>query len=282
MKNTNEKQFNFENIEQAFQVLGAAQAMPFDQIKKEYRNLAQVFHPDKYEAGSSRQEWAKEKLIHINNAYELLKDFYAEHPDGVIPAGWKEAQNNNAGQKQTQDGSAASVDPDEAVDWQDWQGSTFADDMTLEEWEKRQQLRQEQFKTERNQNVKASFIRYSKVAAVLFVVMLWTGRVTSHDLEKTSIETNWSALKDRQAYDRDHGGMNIDGTAWSDWELEKRFVDQDTQLIAESDKHSELTQLTGWCTVLFTLAVLVFVCLGVPGRLVEIINSRKKGGDKNA
>ena len=125
------KTLDFEEIAQAYQVFGLAPGDPFDDIKREYRNLALVFHPDKYEAGSTRQAWAQDKLIQINNAYDLLKEFYAKYPDGIKPNGW----NTNGSGKATSEKTENDANEEDTVDWRDWQDGGSTDDFSLEEWE---------------------------------------------------------------------------------------------------------------------------------------------------
>lgn len=269
------KTMNFEEVAQAFQILGLASGAPFAEVKKEYRNLAQVFHPDKYEAGSTRQQWAQDKLIQINNAYELLKDFYASHPDGVIP----ETESTTTGSANQAREAASDVESDDPVDWRDWeQGSGHSDDMTLAEWEERQIKRQAKLKKQHERDTKSKLILYAKIALVLFVFMLWTGRITSQELQNASARNNWDALKEKQAYELDRGGSNIDGTEWNTWELERRFMDERANLIAQNEARSERTQLTGWCTFIFSLSVIGFIVWGFRSRLLALLSLKKKGG----
>lgn len=48
------------------------------QLEQAYRDLVQVWHPDKYLYNPRLQRKAEEKLKEINNAYELLKDLLAK------------------------------------------------------------------------------------------------------------------------------------------------------------------------------------------------------------
>jgi hypothetical protein len=60
-------------LDRHYQVLeieaGASQA----DIKQAYRNLAKVWHPDRFAGDPILQKQAQEKLIQINDAYEVLK-----------------------------------------------------------------------------------------------------------------------------------------------------------------------------------------------------------------
>jgi len=268
------KNLDFEEIAQAYQVFGLAPGAPFDDIKKEYRNLALVFHPDKYEAGSTRQKWAQDKLIQINNAYDLLKEFYAKYPDGIKPNGW---DSKNTQEAQVGDEPASSTE-EETVDWKEWESQGSSDDFSLEEWEKRQELRQKKLKQEHAENSKAKFILYAKVAAVIFVFMLWSGRVTNHDLQKTTIDSNLATLRDKQKYEKEHQGTSIDGLYWSNTELEQRFAEQDAQLIGQFEANAAKTELTGWCTVIFTLIVFGAVAAGIFKKFWSPISTFLNGG----
>lgn len=61
-----------------YQVLGVkSDSASQDEIKKQYRKLSMIYHPDKYKDGSDQ------KFKDINNAYAILSD----------PAKWKEYDN---------------------------------------------------------------------------------------------------------------------------------------------------------------------------------------------
>ena len=59
----------------AYEVLGITESATTDQIKKAYRKLAVIHHPDKViHLGEEMQTAAKEKFQIISEAYELIKD----------------------------------------------------------------------------------------------------------------------------------------------------------------------------------------------------------------
>ena len=61
-----------------FQTLGLeANASP-EQVKKAYRDLVQVWHPDRFSHDERLRLIAQEKLKEINGAYELLKAAFFE------------------------------------------------------------------------------------------------------------------------------------------------------------------------------------------------------------
>jgi curved DNA-binding protein CbpA len=56
-----------------YEILGVSPKAALSEIKKAYRELASKYHPDKHR-GNDLEELAKEKLIEINAAYEVLSD----------------------------------------------------------------------------------------------------------------------------------------------------------------------------------------------------------------
>jgi DnaJ like chaperone protein len=62
--------------EKASKVLGVSMNASVDEIKKAYRSLAKVHHPDKFAGESAgQQKIAEERFIQIQQAYELLLEF---------------------------------------------------------------------------------------------------------------------------------------------------------------------------------------------------------------
>lgn len=70
------------DIHRAYQALGLEPGAPFDTIKRRYRRLALVWHPDRMSSAEAKQE-AEEELKIINNNFERLKKhFDSEHNSG--------------------------------------------------------------------------------------------------------------------------------------------------------------------------------------------------------
>jgi preprotein translocase subunit Sec63 len=60
-------------IEQAYRVLGVSADSSALRIKREYRRLARLWHPDKFADNTNEQRRATERMREINNAYALAK-----------------------------------------------------------------------------------------------------------------------------------------------------------------------------------------------------------------
>ncbi len=69
-------------LHKAYQVLGLEPGALFDTIKRRYRRLALVWHPDRMSSADAKRE-AEEELKKINNMFEKLKKhFETEHKSG--------------------------------------------------------------------------------------------------------------------------------------------------------------------------------------------------------
>jgi len=106
-------------LHKAYQVLGLEPGALFDTIKRRYRRLALVWHPDRMSSADAKRE-AEEELKKINNMFEKLKKhFENEHTSGPScrckPAAAgpppDNSHNTNANHKT---GSKASSGPTEA------------------------------------------------------------------------------------------------------------------------------------------------------------------------
>lgn len=60
------------HINQCYQILGLQPGASLEQVKQTYRDLAMVWHPDRFPNNSRLQEKAQEELKKINEAYEAL------------------------------------------------------------------------------------------------------------------------------------------------------------------------------------------------------------------
>ncbi|MBX3077086.1 J domain-containing protein [Candidatus Obscuribacterales bacterium] len=69
-------------LHKAYQALGLEPGSAFDIIKRRYRRLALVWHPDRMSSADAKRE-AEEELKKINNYFEKLKKhFESEHKSG--------------------------------------------------------------------------------------------------------------------------------------------------------------------------------------------------------
>lgn len=59
---------------QAYRMLGLAPGATADEVKTAYRDLAQVWHPDRFPDNNRLREKAEQNLQRINEAYALLRD----------------------------------------------------------------------------------------------------------------------------------------------------------------------------------------------------------------
>jgi DnaJ-like protein len=65
---------------QAYRVLGLAPGATVDEVKTAYRDLAQVWHPDRFPDNNRLREKAQLNLQRINEAYALLRDLQPVPP----------------------------------------------------------------------------------------------------------------------------------------------------------------------------------------------------------
>lgn len=72
-KETQEKKASPLSKKYAYEILGVPTNANKEEIKKAYRKLVKVHHPDKFATGTeSQQKMAAEKFVEIQNAYESL------------------------------------------------------------------------------------------------------------------------------------------------------------------------------------------------------------------
>jgi len=61
-------------VARAYKVLGLYPGASKDEVKRAYRDLAQVWHPDRFEHNERLAQKAQRNLKRINEAFALLKD----------------------------------------------------------------------------------------------------------------------------------------------------------------------------------------------------------------
>jgi curved DNA-binding protein CbpA len=64
------------DIKKALEVLEVNEYMEFDAIRRSYRDLAEVWHPDRYAHNQRLAQKANEKLKEINNAYHIIQEHF--------------------------------------------------------------------------------------------------------------------------------------------------------------------------------------------------------------
>ena len=76
-----------------YDALGVAPTASELEIKKAYRKLSKIYHPDKAAASNISPEEAQKKMAAVNEAYEVLKDgdkraaYAAQDPDNLKVVG---------------------------------------------------------------------------------------------------------------------------------------------------------------------------------------------------
>ena len=69
-------------MDKSLELFGLRKDFSEDQLKQAYKDLVQVWHPDKYFLNPQLKEKAEEKLKEINNAYESLQKYLSQRiPD---------------------------------------------------------------------------------------------------------------------------------------------------------------------------------------------------------
>ena len=72
---------------QAYRMLGLAPGATADEVKTAYRDLAQVWHPDRFPDNNRLREKAEQNLQRINEAYALLRDLAPAPAAVAAPSG---------------------------------------------------------------------------------------------------------------------------------------------------------------------------------------------------
>src|SRR5262249_19907762 len=73
-----------ETISAAFTTLNLPTNATAEQVKEAFRDLAQVWHPDRFAHNLRLSAQAETKMREINHAYELLRDHLAVHPQESV------------------------------------------------------------------------------------------------------------------------------------------------------------------------------------------------------
>ena len=67
-----------EKISRCIEILGLKPGASQEEVNQAYRDLANVWHPDRFVGNPRLQKKAEEKIKEINAAYEYIKSFYCK------------------------------------------------------------------------------------------------------------------------------------------------------------------------------------------------------------
>jgi len=73
------------DLNKAFELLGVKPGVSMRELKAAHRDLAKVWHPDRFQHDPRLQEKAQEKLKEINEAYDLLSSGKVPRPQPASP-----------------------------------------------------------------------------------------------------------------------------------------------------------------------------------------------------
>jgi len=73
------------DLNKAYELLGVKPGVPMRELKAAHRDLAKVWHPDRFQHDPRLQEKAQEKLKEINEAYDLLSSGKVPRPQPGPP-----------------------------------------------------------------------------------------------------------------------------------------------------------------------------------------------------
>ena len=72
------KERGYGKIDRCFGMLGLKPGASQEELTQAYRDLANVWHPDRFVGNPRLQKKAEEKIKEINAAYEYIKPFYSK------------------------------------------------------------------------------------------------------------------------------------------------------------------------------------------------------------
>jgi DnaJ-domain-containing protein 1 len=67
-----------DKISRCIEILGLKPNASQEEVNQAYRDLANVWHPDRFVGNPRLQKKAEEKIKEINAAYEYIKPFYSK------------------------------------------------------------------------------------------------------------------------------------------------------------------------------------------------------------
>jgi hypothetical protein len=99
-----------DDIKRCYEKLGLKPGASEEDAKTAYRDLVQVWHPDRFSHNPSLQKKAEEKLKEINNAYEAVKTHIANPSRAAAQSGANKSPYENQ-YRRTQEAKSASPSP---------------------------------------------------------------------------------------------------------------------------------------------------------------------------
>ena len=112
-------------IKKCFEVLELDPNASVDEAKQAYKDIVNVWHPDRFSHNSRLKEKAEEKLKEINVAYETVNSFLSSKK-GLRPRPDQAPQAKTATSERTE----AKTKPDSESGHQNFQGEARAEDKT--------------------------------------------------------------------------------------------------------------------------------------------------------
>lgn len=97
-------------MDEYYEILGIAPGASKDEIKKAYRQMVKVWHPDRFPNDPELQRKGTEKVKQINEAYERLKDA-PSHPRGSSRSQHGEHRTSGRGRKSDSSETSKLADP---------------------------------------------------------------------------------------------------------------------------------------------------------------------------
>ena len=77
---------NINELRECYRMLDLEPGATFADVKRSYRELVRVWHPDRFSHEPALEQKAQEKLKQINRAFELLEKFFADNAPNPEPA----------------------------------------------------------------------------------------------------------------------------------------------------------------------------------------------------
>ncbi len=74
-----------DNLERYYKTLHLAPGASFDEVKRAYRALVKVWHPDRFSQTPHLQQQALEKIQAINRAYAKIRSVSLPPPSRLTP-----------------------------------------------------------------------------------------------------------------------------------------------------------------------------------------------------